>query len=145
MMQKRACRRWIMVICLLFVVVSGCAAQTEKGYTTAFFNGSPNVITRHVQVHVKTVSDMLDNVHWTGVDDVAAGAQIYDRKALHGRQGMFLLLLLRTLLAGITVLSVVVSAGSFYDSSSQTCGLSRIQSFILAADGEKGTGKQFAA
>ncbi len=138
-------RRILICVCLLVVVFMGCAAQTEKGYTTAFCNGSFNTLMGHVHTHAKPVTDVLDNGNWASADDVAANTQLYDKKSFFARQSTVLLIWLRCLLAGITVLSVVVSAGSFYDSSSQTCGLSRILSFILAADGEKGTERQVAA
>lgn len=133
-------KRILIYGCLFVIILTGCLAQTEKGFEPVLCRWSSQAaILRQMKLPAQPVSDVLDDVHWIVGDDASAILHLNAKKTLVLGRGIVWLSLLPGPLTIMLMLSAVVRAGSFYDSSGQTGVLTRLVSFVLATDGEKGS------
>lgn len=133
-------KRLLIYGCLVVIILAGCLAQTEKGFEPVLCQWSSQAaMLRQLKLPAQPVSDVLDDVHWIGGDDASAIFHLNAKKTLVVGRGIVWLSLLPGLLTIMLMLFVAVRAGSFFDSSSQTGVLTRLVSFVMAQDGEKGS------
>lgn len=141
--RRRAAMKKIMVVkkiilfvCICIIIVSGCQAQTQKGFCDLFDAASSQTVLQIPKVHTERPS-MLDEGQWLADDDAASHVSMHDKKTLFVRRDALRLFVIDALLAGLAALFAYVAARVYHGSSCPTHGLSRILAFILKADGQK--------
>lgn len=131
-----AVKKMVLFVCICIIVISGCRAQTQKGFRDLFGAASSQTLLQIPKVHTEC-PNMLADGQFLDIDDAASHVSMRDKKNLSVCRDALHLFAIAALLAGIAALFAYAYAWIYHGSSCPTRGLSRILAFILKADGQK--------
>lgn len=136
MQRVMTIKKMVLFVCICIIVISGCQAQTQKGFRDLFGAASSQELLQIPKVHTES-PNMLAEGQWLVVDDVASHASMHEKRIMTAcRDGMHLFVT-DVLVAGIAAMFAYACARIYHGSSCPTHGLSRMLAFILKSDGQK--------
>lgn len=136
MQRAMAVKKMFLFVCICIIVISGCQAQTQKGFRVLFGAASSQELLQIPKVHTES-PNMLAEGQWLDVDDAVSHVSMHNKKTSLVCKDALRLFAIDALLAGIAALFAYAYARIYHGSSCPTRGLLRMLAFILKSDGQK--------